>query len=385
MLLWLVIIALSAATAVALGWPLLRPSKAAPLASSDAGSRAVYADQLAEIDADLSRGLIAPADAEAAKIEISRRILAQASGTADLTGTSGVEAVPAAVRFGLIALVPIAAAAVYAAIGSPSLPARPFSAVAQHKGNLPGAQDIDKLVAQVEARLREVPDDGRGWEVLGPVYMRQQRFDEARQAFNRAIALLGESPRRLSSLGEAAIKAAGGDVTDEARNAFERLLKLEPGRTEAKFWLAMAREQRGELAQAAEEYRALLAAAPADAPWRAVVEERLAAVSGKPQDKPAAPSPAARGPTEKDIAGAAAMSPEARQQMIAGMVDGLHQRLKADGRDAEGWQKLLRAYNVMGARDKAKAALAEARQALAADSAGLGAIEAVAREIGLGS
>ena len=93
----------------------------------------------------------------------------------------------------------------------------------------------------------------------------------------------------------------------------------------------------------------------------------------------------AKGPTAGDVAAAADMSPEARQQRIAGMVGNLHARLKADGRDAAGWQRLLRAYAVLGDLPKANAALGEARRALAEDKAGLGAVDALAREMGLGS
>ncbi len=385
MLLWLAIVGLSAATVAAVGWPLLRAvTSGRAIASGDAGSRAVYADQLGEIEADLARGLIAPEEAEAARIEVSRRILTQAAGEAEIAAVAAASGISLPLRLAVIATVPVVALAIYLSIGSPTLPDRPIAGrqVDDARRIVRANPEVEQLVAQVEARLRQQPEDGRGWEVLGPVYLRLQRFEDARIAFSRAISLLGETPQRLTGLGESAIKASGGTVTDEAREAFEKVAKAEPARVEARFWLALAREQRGELAAAAEEYRAILATAPADAPWRGVVGERLAATvaAGKSVE-----SGAGRGPSESDVAGAAGMSPEARQQMIAGMVDGLHKRLKANGNDVEGWQKLLRAYAVLGDLDKARAALAEARHALANDKSGLGAIEALARDMGLGS
>jgi len=54
-----------------------------------------------------------------------------------------------------------------------------------------------------------------------------------------------------------------------------------------------------------------------------------------------------------------------RSAMIRGMVERLAGRLKQNGDDVEGWLRLIRAYMVMGDRDKAKGALTDARQALA--------------------
>jgi cytochrome c-type biogenesis protein CcmH len=383
MLLWLAIICLTLATAFAVGRPLLRKAPIEPpFETTEAGRRAVYADQLAEIDVELARGVIGAADAEAARIEISRRLLAHE--TTKQTKSKAIAGDPSSgLRTAIVAFIPVLALGLYTVLGRPSLPGQPHAqqvASAQERGKgAPGAAAIDELITKVEARLREAPEDGRGWDAIAPVYLKVQRYDEARAAYARAIELLGESQKRLIGRAESAVSAANGTVTDEARDAFEKVLKVEPGRLEARFWLALAREQHGELEPAAVEYRAILAAAPPNAPWRGAVDERLAAVTGGGAVQPE------KGPTANDVAASKAMSPEARQQMIAGMVERLHQRLKADGRDAAGWQKLLRAYAAMGDKPKAVAALAEARNALAGDTTGLGAIDALAREIGLGS
>lgn len=386
MMLWLAILCLTVVTALAVGWPLLRGRPAVTQTDAGAAGRvAVYADQLAEIDADLARGVIAAAEAEAARVEVSRRLLAQASAAA-ATGAEAARREPSlSVRIAIVGVVPAVALALYVALGRPSLEGHPHASELTARSKpapvAAGAPDIERLITKVEARLREAPQDGRGWDALAPVYLKVQRYEEARAAFARAIDLLGETPKRLAGVAESDIRANDGLVTDAARDAFEKVLKAEPGQIEARFWLALWREQHGETKEAAEEYRALLAQAPPAAPWREEVAERLAAVTGEAGVPPAA----GKGPTAAEAAAAAGMTAEARQQMIVGMVQGLHARLKTDGRDAAGWQKLLRAYAVMGDRTKAMAALAEARQALAQDNQGLIAIDALAREMGLGS
>jgi cytochrome c-type biogenesis protein CcmH len=233
------------------------------------------------------------------------------------------------------------------------------------------------------------------------------RFDDAAQAFANSLRLNGETVPRLAGLGEALIAATDGQkVPPAARKAFERVVQLDPQRVDARFWIAFGMEQDGDKAGARLGYETILRGTPAEAPWRKPVSERLAAVGGDPASIPPsggpqpgaqpAPSPAgaptagateapARGPSQQDMAAAAQMSPEQRSEMIKSMVEGLAARLEADGRDGSGWQRLIRAYMVLGQSDKAKEALTRARKALAGDTAALAEVERLAGDLGLGS
>ena len=388
--LWPVLIVLTGLVVIIVAWPLFR-ARALGDASDHAGvgQLNVYKDQLAEIDRDLERGVIGDTEAEEARIELSRRMLSAAvpaNANRSLAGRkTAMLAGHGVVKAAVITSIPLIAIGLYASFGVPSLPGSPREAKVAQQDSTPaqGAPDVATLIAQVEARLRSSPDDGRGWDVIAPVYLREQRFGEAKIAFARAIELLGEDTKRLLGLAESSIRARGGLVTGEARAAFEKVLKVEPNRVEPRFWLAIGREQRGELKEAAAEYRAILAEAPVDAPWRATVAERLAAVV--PGETPSKAVTVEPGPTAAEAAAAASMTLEQRQQMISGMVGNLHARLKTNGRDPSGWLRLLRAYAVLGDLPKAKAVLAEARSALAGDQAGLSSVNALASEIGLGS
>ena len=72
-----------------------------------------------------------------------------------------------------------------------------------------------------------------------------------------------------------------------------------------------------------------------------------------------------------------------RNAMVRGMVDRLATRLKQNGDDVEGWLRLVRAYLVMGERDKAKGALSEARQAVAGDAERLRQLNEGLKTLGL--
>jgi cytochrome c-type biogenesis protein CcmH len=188
--------------------------------------------------------------------------------------------------------------------------------------------------------------------------------------------------QRLSGFGQATVLASNEVVTEAARKAFARVHELEPARPEPRFWLALAKEQDGDLQGAADDLSALLDSASVDAPWREAVAERLQAVSGRLGQ---AAKDAAPGPSAADITAAAKLPPQQQSEMISQMVEGLAQKLKANGNDLPGWQRLLRSYTVLGQTDKAERALIEARKALAGDGSALSELNAFAKALGLKS
>jgi cytochrome c-type biogenesis protein CcmH len=285
--------------------------------------------------------------------------------------------------------VPLVTLGLYLTHGSPGMPSGAF---ASRTGAAGQDADLVRMVALVEARLRKVPDDGKGWEVIAPVYLKLGRYAEAAAAYANAARLQGESVKLLAGFAEASMLASDGLVTDEARTAYEKLLKLEPGRVEPRFWLAMGKEQDGRLTEALADYTSLLKEAPPEAPYRASLATRIKEVSARMSDATgkappgrSAPAKAPPGPSAADMEAAAKLTPEQRQQMIAGMVDGLAQRLKSNGKDLSGWLRLLNAYAVLGRHDEARAALAEARRNFDGNPSALSDLARLAATLGLGS
>ena len=396
MVLWIIFAALTAAVLVAVLWPVMRArSEDAARAAYDS---AIYRDQLQEIESDLDRGLIGEAEAEAAKTEISRRLLSAAEAGEASAGPSGTGRSPV-LSVGLaLVCIPALGLALYLTYGSPSLPDQPLEARLKEA---PATQQIAGLVARVEARLRNHPEDGTGWDVIAPVYLRQRRYQDAAEAYERAIRILGESVPRLAGYGEALVLQNNGIVPEAARRAFETVLASDRTQLKPRFWLAMAKEQDGQLTEAAAAWREMLKLGSANAPWRKVVEQRLHAVEaklgqggatppgadGEAKAKPDAVARAeqqpARGPTAEDVRAAGQMTPEQRMAMINSMVEGLAQRLQENGDDLQGWQRLVRAYMVLGKRDAALQALASARKVFEGNGEALGQIDAFAKTLGL--
>ena len=361
MTLWLAFALMTAAAIFAVLWPLSRRGAAAR--GSDI---AVYRDQLDEIARDRASGLIGEAEADAAKVEVSRRLIAAAD--AAQADKSAADRSPlwrrrATALTGLLFL-PVGAAAIYLALGSPQMAERPLATQGR---TLLQDNSIQNLVSQVEAHLARNPDDARGYEVIAPVYLRLGRFTDAVNARRRLLALTGETAERQADLGEALAAAANGVITVEAKAAFDRALTLDPAELKSKYYIGIAAEQDGDNTKAAAIWIDMLKAGPPDAPWVPVVREALTRIGAAPPVAALPPMAQTPGPNAADIAAAGGMSENDRGDMIRGMVARLAEKRKEDGRDFDGWQRLLRAYVVLGERDKANAAAADARKALASE------------------
>lgn len=357
-MLWVLFAVVTAVALAAVLHPLMsaRAEGAAPPAEAD-----FYRAQLAEIERDVGRGLLTEQDAESARLEAARRLLAAAPDAATKAAGGGLRKAAAAA---IVVLAPLLTVGLYLQLGSPDRPDLPLSARVTDD---PAKMDVTTAVAKVEDHLRKNPEDGRGYEALAPVYMRLDRPRDAARAWGEAIRLLGETPDRLAALAEAQIFLSQGVVNAETRKLLDKALAGDPTEQRALYYSGLAAEQDGDKAKAIGLYEKLIAGVPeSHAASLAGVRRRIAMLKG-----------------EDPAAAIAAMPKDQQTASIRGMVEGLAQRLSENGQDRQGWLRLVRAWSVLGETDKAKAALVDARKALAADPAAAGELDALARELGL--
>ncbi|KAA0698118.1 c-type cytochrome biogenesis protein CcmI [Neorhizobium sp. P12A] len=374
MLFWILVAVLTAGVGAVLLYPLLRTAKAAD--GGRAGEAAVYRDQLRELDRDLTGGLITPEEAAYARAEIGRRLLA-VSTAQPVAGKPARASTYRLTQAFIILLLPAIGLCLYLTVGNPGLPSQPLSARVKNPGN-----DMAVLVAQAERHLAEHPDDGKGWDILAPIYFKSMRVGDAELAYRNAIRLLGPTPERLGGLAETLIAASDGVVTADARQALQQSLSLEPNNPRAEFYLALALEQDGKQADAKNAFVALAKASPAGAPWLPLVNEHIAKNGGTPEI--AAANPDAPGnPSADEVATADTMNSGDRQQMIRGMVDSLDAKLRQNPDNFEGWMRLIRSYAVLNDKDRAADALKRGLSAFPADGGQGQQLLALGKELGV--
>jgi cytochrome c-type biogenesis protein CcmH len=240
------------------------------------------------------------------------------------------------------------AAGAYIFVGHPYLAARTLHVE---------PTDERGLVSLLAREMRQRPNDVQGWFVLGREYLRLEDAQDAAAAYKRAIPLVApaERPSMLSAYGEALTLAAQGDVTPDAEAAFRASLAGDPKDVKARFYLGQACAERRDTAHALALWQSLLSDTPPNAPWRGILLDRIAVLSGMTQAQP----------------------------NIAMMVAGLAERLKHAPKDPDGWQRLVKSYVVLGDADKARTALADARHVFAGNVAELAALSAEARDLKL--
>jgi cytochrome c-type biogenesis protein CcmH len=363
-MLWLIFAVFTAVAVLGVLWPLAKTPRG--VARGEIGIT-IYKARLAEIERDEAQRLVAPEDAQGAKAEAARRLMAV---------DAAIEPPPAASRttarlvsVGVLIFVPVLALSLYATIGHPDMPDAPLAARLDAS---PARMDLAAAIAKIEAHLAQRPDDGRGYEVLAPVYLRMGRAGEAVNAARAALRLLGETPARHALYGETLVAAANGVVTAEAKRFFKAAAEKDPSAAEPRFFLGLAAEQEGDKARARDIWGKLAAEAPQHAPWGQALHERLAALGAGPAT------------TQDGLAAKIEALPEGgRMNAIRGMVEGLASRLAQNGQDLEGWLRLVRSYTVLHEPGKARSALIEAKRSLAGDPSAIARIEELARELGL--
>ncbi|KJF69495.1 c-type cytochrome biogenesis protein CcmI [Rhizobium nepotum] len=365
---WIVVAILTAAVAIVLMYPLMRKTEVSQTRRD--GEVAVYRDQLAELDRERAAGLIGETEAEYARAEIGRRLLAAADAGQGAESSARPLGHNLAVTL-ITVLLPALGLCLYVWKGSPEVPDMPLEARLENPGN-----DMNLLVARAERHLAQNPDDGAGWDILAPIYFKTMRLGDAELAYRNALRLDGPNPERLTGLGETLVAGNDGIVIEAARKAFAEAERLKPGNPRARFYLALSLEQAGKAEEARAAFAALAADAPTGAPWLPLVREHIARTGGKA-------APTAPGPTADDVAAAKDMTPADRQAMIEGMVASLDAKLKEDPADFEGWMRLMRAYSVLKNEAKAGAALRAGLQAFPPEGEQGRQLLALAKELGV--
>jgi cytochrome c-type biogenesis protein CcmH len=368
--------------------------------------RQVYRDQLREIERDKARGVIGPDEAQRLHSEVARRLLeadrALSSGSRETVKTGPNSAVTVV----CVALVVAAGFGLYQYLGAPGTPDQPLTqrlklaeegradrpTQAEVEASLPPQPPLENVAPEFEGlvqKLRDAvagrPDDLQGQLLLARNEANLGNFAAAYKAQERVIALKGDSATIDDKLMQATlmIQAAGGKVSPEAEAIFRAVLNLAPENDTALFFGGIVNMQVGRADVAFGLWKKLVETAPADSRWLTEVRPRMAELADLAGVRYSLPESTLPGPSAEDMQAAEGMSPEDRQAMIRGMVEGLNDRLATEGGTAEEWARLIVALANLDEADRARAIWQEAQTNFAGREAELATIRVAAQTAGL--
>ena len=352
-MLWMILTLMTVLASVGLASPLIRKRDAQNANRTDAVG--VLKGQLDELEAQTKAGAIAGPEAEALKTDLKRRVLAEGR-TTEAPARPLAERTLLILAMTIVAVVTLAGTGLYLAIGKPDVKAAPGAAApaAPIEGHPQG--DTQVMIAQLETQMNQRPDNAEGWRMLGWSYLQTGRNADAAVAYGKAVALDPTNNEYISAQGESTVLAADGQVTPAAEALFKRAVAVEPGDPRARYYLGVAKDQRGDADGAMNDWIARLK-------------------SGFPQGRP--------GPKREQRAAAQNMNPGDRDAMVQGMVDGLAAKLKQNPRDRAGWEQLIRARMVLGDTGQAAADYRTGRQALSGSAQDQQALRRTAAQLGV--
>ena len=265
-LFWAICAALAALALALVLRPLLARRGAAGVSRREANI-AIYRDQRRELDADLAAGKLAPAEHETARAELEARLLedVDAAGEAARAPRGGRRT---ALLVGVT--LPLAALAVYFAVGTPGAVSEPPG-----HGTLSAGQ-IEVMVERLAARLRENPDDADGWKMLGRSYAVLGRFGEAVDAYAKAALRAPRDAQLLADFADALAMARGKSLQGEPERLVQRALEIDPQNLKALALAGTAAFERQAFAAAADYWQRMLPLVPADAEDAQAIRDNVA-------------------------------------------------------------------------------------------------------------
>lgn len=378
-LFWLVAISVTVVSLAFLLWPLARKARGADGQQRRADfDLTVYKDQLLEVDRDLERGVLNEDQALAARTEIERRMLnagSDANGESEDAQTRpNSPRLTGALMAALLLIVPLGAFGLYFIVGNMGLSDRPLAErkAAQDQQANPAERtaQLQAMIKDIKARLDSEPNNPRNWSVLGQAYEMLGDFPQAIAAYEKLVEMTDRHPEALIILAETKFVAANEVITPEVKALFKEARTKAPTNPTTYYYLALERQQAGDLQGAIDEYVGLLSVSPSNGEWVPEIEGRIKALAGElgvdapvvtmlpPMEAPADTADAP-GPSQDQVQAAQEMSPEEQQAMIRSMVERLADKLKENPDDLAGWKRLAQAYQVLG--DEAGMAEAQAQ------------------------
>lgn len=229
----------------------------------DASNIDIYRDQLAELDSDLRSDILTREQYEQSKRELQQRMLqdipeGEGMAAAMMSGKHNVATITVTAL-----AVPVLAVSLYLAVGNtkallpqPAAEHPPMSAAQE------GHPDFSLVMENLIARLRDEPDNVEGWLMLGRTYAMMQRFNEAKEAYEKALALTPEDSAAITDYADIVAMTNNGSLVGKPMELVRKALSLDPNNPKALALAGTAEFEQKRFKEAANYWEKLAALIP---------------------------------------------------------------------------------------------------------------------------
>ncbi len=259
---------------------LLREKNHQASVARDTTNVSIYRDQLAELDADLHSDILTHEQYEQSKRELQQRMLEDIPEGKSMTGTlvAGGNRNVTTITLVVLAL-PLLAVSLYLWLGNtraltpqPAIEQTPMSSTPDQGGH----QDFSAVLNSLTARLKDQPDDIEGWIMLGRTYAMMQRFNEAKDAYEKALALAPEDAALITDYADIVAMTNNGSLMGKPLELVNKALRLDPKNPKALALAGTAEFEQKRFEQAAAYWDQLLALIPGESELARSVSNSIA-------------------------------------------------------------------------------------------------------------
>lgn len=260
----------------------------------DAINTRIIKAQLAELDTDLKMGRLDENQYAAARHDLERELL-------DDLAPSGAPATTKPARGGqwlvvlLVVAIPLMAVALYQQLGSKQIiTLLEQSGGATANSGTPGKhemgeQSLEHMTDVLAERLKNKPDDQRGWILLARSYETLNRYADALGAYRNARRLSGDNPEVLADYADALVMANGGRFNDEAGEVLQKALEAQPDNVKALWLIGHWKNQQGAYTEALNYWQRAAALLPAGSQDSTIIAQQISQLQQRLGITPTAP------------------------------------------------------------------------------------------------
>lgn len=258
--------------------PLLRKEQGAEAhLRRDELNLAVLRDQLRELEADLNAGLIDPKAYESSRRELERRVAEEVQPhTVRQAKTEGRRWAAVAV----VIAVPVLSISLYLSIGSPAALDPQVLAANKDSGHQFTAEQVEGMVASLAERMKNEPDNVKGWTMLARSYNALGRYAQASEAYAHLVKLVPGDASLLADYADVLAMTQDRSLQGEPEKIIERAIKVDEKNVKALALWGSAAFERKDYANAVKRWQKILPLVPADSEVARSVSGSIAEAQG---------------------------------------------------------------------------------------------------------